>query len=168
MSAWASGSGGAAPAFSSAGPPDVLWSEVFITQACRLFATPWTITRQAPLSMEFSRQEYWSGLPFPSPGDLSDAGIEPGSPALQADSLPSKPPGKPSVLWGEQTTFLMSCPCRRLCAVERSLLGRETQDLGCSPGLAVTRWAVPARLHRQTEGHLTANRTVSAFTKPDG
>ena len=50
---------------------------------------------QAPLSMEFSRQEYWSGLPFPSPGDLPDPGIEPGSPALQADALPSEPPGKP-------------------------------------------------------------------------
>ena len=45
--------------------------------------------------MEFSRQEYWSGLPFPSPGDLPDPGIEPGSPALQVDSLPSEPPGKP-------------------------------------------------------------------------
>ena len=47
--------------------------------------------------MEFSRQEYWSGLPFPSPGDLPDSGIEPGSPALQADALPSEPPGKPRV-----------------------------------------------------------------------
>ena len=50
---------------------------------------------QAPLFMEFSRQQYWSGLPFPSPGDLPDPGIEPGSPALQADSLPSEPLGKP-------------------------------------------------------------------------
>ena len=50
-------------------------------------ATLWTIACQAPLSMEFSRQEYWSGLPFPSPEDLRDTGIEPGSPALQADSL---------------------------------------------------------------------------------
>ena len=58
------------------------------------------MARQAPLSMEFSRQEYWSGLPFPSPGDLSDAGIKPGSPALQVDSLPSEPPGKSNVLWG--------------------------------------------------------------------
>ena len=57
--------------------------------------TPWTIACQAPLSMEFPRQEYWSGLPFPSPGDLPDPGIEPGCPALQADSLPSEPPGKP-------------------------------------------------------------------------
>ena len=61
----------------------------------RLFATPWTVASyQAPSSMEFSRQEYWSGLPFPSPGDLPDPGIKPGSPALQADALPSEPPGK--------------------------------------------------------------------------
>ena len=57
-----------------------------------LFAIPWTVARQAPLSMGFSRQEYGSGLPCPSPGDLPDPGIEPRSPALQADSLPSEPP----------------------------------------------------------------------------
>ena len=51
----------------------------------QLFVAPWTVDCQAPLSMEFSRQEYWSGLPFPSPEDLPDPGIEPGSPALQAD-----------------------------------------------------------------------------------
>ena len=61
----------------------------------RLFATPWTVAYQAPLSMGFSRQECWSGLPFPSPGGLPDSGIEPGSPALQADALLSEPPGKP-------------------------------------------------------------------------
>ena len=61
-------------------------------------ATPWTVAPQAPLSMGFSRPEYWSGLPFPSPGDLPDPGTEPMSPlspALQADSLPTKPLGKP-------------------------------------------------------------------------
>ena len=57
----------------------------------RLFATLWTVAHQAPLSMGFSRQEYWSGLPFPSPGDLPDPGIEPRFPALQADPLPSEP-----------------------------------------------------------------------------
>ena len=64
----------------------------------RLFVTPWTVPRQAPLSMGFSRQEYWSGVPSPSPGDLPDPGVEPlssASPAPQADSLPSEPPGKP-------------------------------------------------------------------------
>ena len=60
----------------------------------QLFATPWTVAYQAPLSMGFSRQEYWSGLPFPSPGDLPDPGIEPRSPTLYADTLPSEPPGK--------------------------------------------------------------------------
>ena len=59
----------------------------------RLFATPWTVAYQAPPSMGFSRQEYWSGVPLPSPGDLPDPGIEPGSPTLQADALPSEPPG---------------------------------------------------------------------------
>ena len=56
----------------------------------------WTVAQQAPLSTGFSRQEYWSGLPFPSPGDLPNPGVEPGSPALQADSLPSEPPGMPN------------------------------------------------------------------------
>ena len=57
----------------------------------QLYAIPWTVGRQAPLSMEFSKQEYWSGLPFPTPGDLPDTGIEKASPeypGLQADSLP--------------------------------------------------------------------------------
>ena len=60
----------------------------------RLFATPWTVAYQAPPSVGFSRQEYWSGLPFPSPGDLPNPGIEPRSPTLRADALPSEPPGK--------------------------------------------------------------------------
>ena len=62
-----------------------------------LCATPWTIAHQAPLSTEFSRQEYWSGLPFPSPGDFFDPGIKPRSPALQADSLLSKLQGSPKL-----------------------------------------------------------------------
>ena len=57
--------------------------------------TPWTVAHQAPLSMEFSRQAYWSGLPFPSPENLPYPGIKPGSPALQANSLPTEPQGKP-------------------------------------------------------------------------
>ena len=61
----------------------------------QLFAAPWTVAHQAPPSMGFSRQEYWSGLPFPSPGDLPDPGIEPRSPALQVDALTSEPPVKP-------------------------------------------------------------------------
>ena len=69
-------------------------SEVKSLSCVRLFETPWTIAHQAPPSMEFSRQEYWSGLPFPSPGDLPDPRIEPGSPAVQAVALPSEPWGR--------------------------------------------------------------------------
>ena len=57
------------------------------------FVTPWIVAHQASLSMEFPRQEYWSGLPFPSPGDLPDPGIKPRPPTLQVNSLPSEPPG---------------------------------------------------------------------------
>ena len=61
----------------------------------QLFATPWTVAYQVPLSIGFSRQRYWSGLPSPSRGDLPKPGMEPGSSALQVDALPSEPPGKP-------------------------------------------------------------------------
>ena len=86
------------------------WSEVKVEvkvkslSHIRLFVTPWTAAYQAPQSMEFSRQEYWSGLPLPTAvggchpllqGIFSNPGIEPGSPALQADTLLSEPPGKP-------------------------------------------------------------------------
>ena len=64
-------------------------------KSLRLFVTLWTVACHAPLSMGFSRQEYWNGLPFPSPGDLPKPGTEPGSPTLQADALPSEPPGQP-------------------------------------------------------------------------
>ena len=73
----------------------------------QLFTTPWTIAYQGPLSMGFSSQECWSGLPFPSPGDLPNSGIEPGSPTLQADALPSEPPGELSSNLGQGTRFHM-------------------------------------------------------------
>ena len=70
----------------------------------QLFATPRTVAYQAPPSMGFSKQECWSGLPFPSPGDLPDPGIEPRSPALQADALPSEPPCSSYLFtWTKQT-----------------------------------------------------------------
>ena len=64
-----------------------------VTKSCPTLVTPWSVTCQAPLSMGFSNQEYGSGLPFPSPGDLPNTGIKPGSPTLQADSLLSEPSG---------------------------------------------------------------------------
>ena len=70
----------------------ILAKEAFreIGEVVLLFVTSWTVACQAPLSMGFSRQEHWSGLPFPSPGDLPNPEIEPGSPELQADSLPTE------------------------------------------------------------------------------
>ena len=65
----------------------------------RFFATLWTVAHQAPPSMGFSRQEYWSGLPFPSPGDLPNPGIEPKSIILQADALTCELPGKHTALY---------------------------------------------------------------------
>ena len=79
----------------------------------RLCATPWTAAHQAPPTLGFSRQEYWSGLPFPSPEDLPNPGIEPTSPALQADSLPAEPQGKPSgntAAAAAAAKSLQSCP----------------------------------------------------------
>ena len=68
----------------------------------RLFVTPWTVAYQAPPSMGFPKQEYWNGLPFPSPGDLPGQGVEPESPALQVHALPSEPPGKSKLKLAQQ------------------------------------------------------------------
>ena len=80
-------------------PPNIKWFSSVQSLSCvLLFATPWIVACQAPLSMGFPRQEYWSGLPLPPPGDLPDPRIEPTSPmspAPQADSLPAEPSGKP-------------------------------------------------------------------------
>ena len=81
---------------SEQGPPKVGKRREEPLSRVRLFATPWTVAGQAPLSLGFSGQEHWSGLPFPSPGDLPNPGIKPGSPRWQAESLPSEPTGKPS------------------------------------------------------------------------
>ena len=86
----------------------------------RLFATPWTVTRKAPRSMGFPRQEYWSGLPFPSPGDLPNPGVKPASAAL-ADFFMAELPGKPhNEGYSSHNTiqiivqqFLMSAPSSR-------------------------------------------------------
>ena len=70
-----------------------MWYSSVCCCCVQFFVTPWTAVCQSALSIGFSRQEYWSGLPFPSPGDLPNPGINPQSPALQGDSLLSKPPG---------------------------------------------------------------------------
>ena len=81
--------------------------KLLVAQSCLILCNPMDCSLPGSSAIEFSRQEYWSGLQFPSPGDLPDSGIEPGSPALQADSLPSEPPGKPS-LGGIGSHFTLS------------------------------------------------------------
>ena len=98
----------------------------------QLFATPWTVAYQAPRSMGFSRQEYWSGLPFPSPGDLPNPGIEPGSPALQTDALPSEP--KCSYILYQ--LLLFSC----------SVVSALCNFMGCSPPASTALWIFQARI----------------------
>ena len=85
-------------------PPSYRQVKVKSLSRIRFFATPWTVAYQAPPSMGFSRQECWSELPFPSPEDLPDPGIEPGCPTLQADSLSSEPPGK--LVLGKKTALV--------------------------------------------------------------
>ena len=94
----------------------------------QLFVTPWTVAHQAPPSMGFSRQEYWSALPFPSPGNLPDPGIEPRSPTLQADALTSQPPGKQAA--------------HRFVSVNRVSVSsiRKNFQINCLPLGGITLW----------------------------
>ena len=101
----------------------------------KLFVTPWTRALQASLSMEFSRQAYWSGLPFPSPRNLPDPGTEPGSPALQADSLPSEPPGS-TQLCGRYALSQVMEWYSKLCAAARGASPKKIQE---QPALMETR-----------------------------
>ena len=100
----------------------IVWVKVKSLSRVRLFATPWTVAYQAPPSMGFSRQECWSGLPFPSPGDLPDPGIKPESPVLQADALPSEPPCSVGFFSGLSSWF----------SGEKS--ASQAGDLGLIPG----------------------------------
>ena len=81
--------------------------KILVAQSCQILCDSWIVAHQAPLSIEFSRQEYWSGLPVPSSGDLPDPGIEARSPALQVDSLPSEPPGKSQALSKKNVAWWM-------------------------------------------------------------
>ena len=112
-------------------------------------ATPWTVAHQAPLSMGFSRQEYWSGWPCPPPGDLPDPGMEPRSPALQADSLPFEPQEKsptlaltqpyfqPNLVPKLQPSAFLANPCRPRPSSQLCGRGRSTvTPLSSAPHLA--------------------------------
>ena len=124
-----------------------------------LFATPWTVAYQAPPFIGFSKQEYWSGLPFPSPGDLPDPGIEPGSPAFQADALTSEPRGtwiKKSSLSKKTTVmkYTRTHVCLYVYAHTHTYTHTHTTRLNCK-GLEKT-WKPKWALRRPTFdlGHL--------------
>ena len=95
----------------------------------RLFATPRTVACQSPMSMGFFRQEYWSGLPFPSPGNLSNPGFKPVSPALAGGFVTTELPGKPQLGW------LCVCVCLCVCVLSRSVISNSYNPIDCSlPG----------------------------------
>ena len=95
---------------------------MLVDQLCLTLCDPMECSCQVPLSMEFSRQEHWSGLPFPSPGDLPNPGMEPRSPALQVVSLPSEPPGKPCC-------YMVTCkPFIAMLNIGRHLPFREGEE----------------------------------------
>ena len=104
----------------------------------RLFATPWTVARQAPLSMGFSRKEYCSGLPLPSPGDLPNPGVKPGSPALQTDTLPSEPPGKPII----EAYIILIMAMLLACQIPEKLTVSSCQLAHTGPGTPLPRTAL--------------------------
>ena len=126
----------------------------------QLCATLWTGAHQAPPSPGFSREESWSGLPFPSPGDLPDPGIEHRPPALQADSLPSEPPGKP---WVSSVVMQTHCITGLLCVTllvtkgvrDKGNQGKYEVYAACcaviSP-LSLTRLVSPATIHKSVAG----------------
>ena len=114
----------------------------------RLFVTPWTVAHQTPLSMRFSRQECWSGLPCPPPGDLPHPGMEPRSPSLQADSLPSEPQGSPTVqgIWvkslvGELRPHMCVCD-------SRSGMSNSLGHHGLQPTWHLCPWSFPGDLEQ--------------------
>ena len=119
----------------------------------QFFVTPWIIDYQAPLSMEFSRQEHWSGLPFPSPEDLPDPGIEPRSPTLQADALTSAPPGNVGCHFLLQRIFpAQGC---NLLLSGIFCLGRQILDQGATwEALTTTQMPINWWLDSQNVVHL--------------
>ena len=138
---------------------------VIVTQSCLTLCNSWTIACQAPLSMEFSSQEYWIGLPFLSPGDLSDPGVEPRSPALQMDFLPSESPGKHNrglfFLIFSLVLILSKCTCtgsrgKSLPRVPYLVTPFIRDTAGCLKDALVQTLLLPRRIHHAGSGRATA------------
>ena len=117
----------------------ISWCVCCLLSRVQLFTTSWTVARQAPLSMGFSRQEYWRGLPFHSSGDLPDPGIEFRSPALQANSLPSVPPGSP-ISWLEHQDANFYKFLEAGCGLLRKSWEPWTSQRGLNIVMAFTIW----------------------------
>ena len=115
--------------------------KVKLFSCMRLLETPRTVTHQAPLSMEFSRQEHWSGLPFPSPGDFPDPGIEPWSPALQADSLPFETPGKSRSIIALNRIWFIKVEVK----VKLFIMSDSLQPYGLYPTRLLRPWDFPGK-----------------------
>ena len=120
--------------------------KVLVTQLCPTLCDPGTVAHQAPLSMEFSSQEYCSGQPFPSPGDHPNPGIEPVSPALQTDSLPSEPPGKPKYKWYATATAKSLQSCLTLCDPIPGILQARTLEWVAISFSNAEKWKVKVKL----------------------
>ena len=108
--------------------------KVKLLSRVRFFATPWTVAHQAPPSIGFSRQEYWSGLPFPSPGELTEPAIEPRFPALQADALPTEVPGKPRQWAQPPANWALSRWGLEATSSDSSNYRNQTVDTNYAPG----------------------------------
>ena len=124
----------------------------------RLFGTPWTVAYQAPQSMEFSRQEYWSGLPFPPPGDLHNPGIEPRSPTLQVDSLPAE-------LWGNSRNLKRDHKFSGiLIFIFFICIGSKMQWIWKNPFRSIP--MTIGNFHLQFTSYLTPNNTTRVGGRP--
>ena len=123
-----------------------MYTCVLMFSHVQLIAIPRTLFHQAPLSMGLSKQECWRGLPFPPPGDLPNPGIKPGSPALQADSLPTVPPGKPmNTYYKERVYEILYCSSVQFSSVTQSCL-TLCDSMGCSPPGSSVHGIIQARI----------------------
>ena len=116
-----------------------------------LIATPWTVARQAPLSMRFPlRQEYWSGLPFPSPGDLPNPGLEPTSPALAGGFFTTEPKNGSEVKWKSLNHVWLFVTPWTIQSMEFSLLQGIFPTQGLNPGLPHCKWILYQLSHKES------------------
>ena len=136
--------------------------KVKLISRAQLFATPWTVACEAPQSMEFSRQGYWSGLPFPSPGHLPNPRIKPGSLTLQADSLLPVPPGKPNWINNQKSST-------RIEELHRSILPKFNIHLWSSHSYHTQWWKaeiISSKIRNKTRIPVLTTSIQNIFGSP--